>query len=155
MGYDFKGSICFTFPLLKFQCPQSSWLFSSVLLTRMHCKVVLVLALMLVLQLVDVSAARKKKEADPKDCEVCINNLNNIEMLIPKEKKHNKEEVEKAISTHCTLSGFGSDWRPNPTLTNPKDVKMCYIFEPIKKSARSDTLSRWRRRRARRSTTGR
>jgi hypothetical protein len=35
------------------------------------------------------------------------------------------------------LSGFGSDWKPNPALTSPKDVKMCYIFEPIKKSISS------------------
>jgi mesencephalic astrocyte-derived neurotrophic factor len=25
-------------------------------------------------------------------------------------------------------------WLPNPALTNPKDVKMCYYMEPIKKS---------------------
>lgn len=63
-----------------------------------------------------------------------MSNLDRIDMLIPKDKKFNKEAIEKAVFTHCTLSGFGSDWKPNPELTNPKDVKMCYIFEPIKKA---------------------
>ena len=30
--------------------------------------------------------------------------------------------------------GFGSEWKPNPALTNQKDVKMCYYFDPIKKA---------------------
>lgn len=76
----------------------------------------------------------KSKEPDPKECEVCIANLEAIDKYIPSEKKGDKDAVEKAISTHCTLSGFGSEWKPNPLLTSPKDVKMCYIFEPIKKS---------------------
>ena len=79
-------------------------------------------------------AAKAKKEADPKECEVCMANLNTIDKLIPSDKKKDKSAIEKAIGTHCTLSGFGSDWKPNPALTSPKDVKMCYIFEPIKKS---------------------
>lgn len=82
-----------------------------------------------------VSAKAKKiKEADPRDCEVCVNNLETIDKLIPAGKKNDKLEIEKAILKHCTLSGFGSDWKPNPALTSPKDVKMCYIFEPIKKA---------------------
>ena len=84
----------------------------------------------------DVSAKAKKgvKEVDPKECEVCMANLETIDKLIPADKKRDKLAIEKAISTHCTLSGFGSDWKPNPALTSPKDVKMCYIFDPIKKS---------------------
>jgi len=78
--------------------------------------------------------AKKVKEADPRECEVCISNLDRIEKLIPKEKRSDKNAIEKAITTHCTLSGFGSEWKPNPLLDNPKDVKMCYYFEPIKKS---------------------
>lgn len=78
--------------------------------------------------------AKKEKTVDPKDCEVCIHNLEQIDMLIPADKKSDKLAIEKAIGTHCTLSGFGSDWKANPALTSPKDVKMCYIFEPIKKS---------------------
>ena len=79
-------------------------------------------------------AAKKVKEADPRECEVCINNLEEIDKLVPPTKKNDKAAIEKAIFRRCTLSGFGSDWKPNPELTNPKDVKMCYIFEPIKKS---------------------
>jgi mesencephalic astrocyte-derived neurotrophic factor len=79
-------------------------------------------------------AKKKVKEADPRDCEVCVSNLEAIDKLIPADKKGDKLAVEKAINTHCTLSGFGSEWKPNPNLASPKDVKMCYIFEPIKKS---------------------
>jgi hypothetical protein len=83
---------------------------------------------------VTVFAAKKTKQADPKECEVCVANMENIDKLIPSDKKSDRAAIEKAIGTHCTLSGFGSDWKPNPALTSPKDVKMCYIFEPIKKS---------------------
>eukprot|EP01038_Epipyxis_sp_PR26KG_P008736 gene8736-11805_t len=76
----------------------------------------------------------KAKAEDPRDCEVCVANLNQIDALIPKDKKSDKVSIEKAIGTHCTLSGFGSEWKPSPALTSPKDVKMCYIFEPIKKA---------------------
>ncbi|RYH29101.1 hypothetical protein EON65_09735 [archaeon] len=89
---------------------------------------------LLIVLLTSVLAAKKAKEADPKECEVCMNNLEQIDKLIPSDKKGDKAAIEKAITTHCTLSGFGSEWKPNPALTSPKDVKMCYIFEPIKKS---------------------
>lgn len=81
-----------------------------------------------------VIAKKKTQDKDPRECEVCINNLNQIDKLIPSDKKRDTVAIEKAILDHCTLSGFGSDWKPNPKLTSPKDVKMCYIFEPIKKS---------------------
>lgn len=102
----------------------------------MHCNLTLLLALLVIVQLsVSVEGAKKKDKApDPKECEVCINNLEKIDMLIPKEKKSDKAAIESAIGTHCTLSGFGSDWKPNPALENSKDVKMCYMFEPIKKA---------------------
>jgi hypothetical protein len=48
--------------------------------------------------------------------------------------KKNTTAIEKAIKTHCTLSGFGSTWKHNPLLTSERDIKMCYIFEPIKKN---------------------
>lgn len=95
--------------------------------------VLVIVCLALVTQAV-AKKAKKEKVVDPKECEVCMSNLEQIDMLIPKEKKSDKAAVEKAIGTHCTLSGFGSEWKPNPALTSPKDVKMCYIFEPIKKS---------------------
>lgn len=98
--------------------------------------IVLLLSLLVLLFVTaPVAAAKKgKKEADPKECEVCMANLDAIDKLVPAEKKSDASAIERAIGTHCTLSGFGSDWKPNPTLASPKDVKMCYIFEPIKKS---------------------
>lgn len=93
--------------------------------------------LLLFLLLAVLSAEAKKKapkEADPRECEVCIATLNAIDALIPADKKKDKDVIEKAIGQHCTKSGFGSVWLPNPALTNPKDVKMCYYLEPIKKS---------------------
>ena len=83
-----------------------------------------------------VAAAKKgaKKEADPKECEVCVANLEKIDGMVEKAQKKNHAAIEKAINKHCTLTGAGSDWKPNPALTSPKDVKMCYMFEPIKKA---------------------
>jgi len=75
--------------------------------------------------------AAKPKAADPKECEVCIANLEAVENLLEDDKKSDRTAIEKAIGKHCTLSGFGSDWKPNPKLTSPKAVKMCYIFEVI------------------------
>ncbi len=95
---------------------------------------VVVVCLAIVSQSVAAKAAKKPKVEDPKECEVCIENLEKIDMLIPSDKKADKLAIEKATGTHCTLSGFGSEWKPNPNLVSPKDVKMCYIFEPIKKS---------------------
>merc|ERR1712146_826471 len=77
-------------------------------------------------------AKKGAKEADPKEGEVCIANLEAIDKLVPADKK--KEEIENAISKHCTKSGSGSTWKANPALTNPRDVKMCYYFEPIKRA---------------------
>jgi hypothetical protein len=82
----------------------------------------------------NVTAARKSKEPDPRECEVCISNLEAIDKLIPSDKKSDQTAIENAINSHCTLSGFGSEWKPNPALKSPKDVKMCYIFQPIKKA---------------------
>lgn len=95
---------------------------------------ILLLVVIAVFAFTSIEAAKKKKEADPRECEVCISNLESIDKMIPSDKKSDKAAVEKAIGTHCTLSGFGSDWKPNPALTSPKDVKMCYLFEPIKKA---------------------
>lgn len=78
--------------------------------------------------------AKKTKEKDPKECEVCIQNLESIALLVPKEEKGDKLAIETAIGKHCTKSGSGSTWKASDSLTNPKDVKMCYYFEPIKKA---------------------
>jgi len=78
--------------------------------------------------------AKKVKEVDPKECEVCVKNLEAIDLHLSKEQKNDKEAVEAAIDKHCTKSGAGSTWKASEALTNPKDVKMCYYFNPIKKS---------------------
>merc|ERR1719263_1146512 len=93
--------------------------------------VLLLLAVLCVIQL----EAKKAKAPDPKECEVCIANLDMIDALIEDKKdKKSAPKIEEAIGKHCTKSGFGSEWKPNPLLKSPKDVKMCYYFEPIKKS---------------------
>ena len=82
-----------------------------------------------------IEAAKKAKTPDPKECEVCIQNLEYIDAMLPeKSDKRSVAKVEEAIGKHCTKSGFGSEWKPNPALKSPKDVKMCYYFEPIKKA---------------------
>lgn len=80
------------------------------------------------------AAKKKAKEPDPRECEVCINNLNEIDKLLKPEEKNDKVAVRNAIGKRCTKSGFGSEWKPNTDLKDAKDVKMCYYFEPIKES---------------------
>jgi hypothetical protein len=93
------------------------------------------LFLICILCIAIISAAPKKpKEKDPKDCEVCIKNLEAIDQLVPKDKKSDQDAIEAAVTKHCTKSGFGSTWKPSELLTDPKDEKMCYYFQPIKKS---------------------
>jgi len=98
-----------------------------------YIRYIIALVIVLVAALA-VSAAKGKKAEDPRECEVCIANLNFIDALIAPQDKKNPEAIEAAMGKHCTSSGFGSLWKPNPALTNPKDVKMCYYFEPIKKA---------------------
>ena len=97
---------------------------------------VLVLSCLCVFLLATVVAkkASKEKTVDPKECEVCISNLNQIDNLLEGKEKKNKEAVRSAIGKHCTKSGFGSEWKPSTKLTSAKDIKMCYIFEPIKEA---------------------
>jgi hypothetical protein len=93
---------------------------------------VAILVLIAILSLSD--GAKKVKVEDPRECEVCVSNLDKIDLLIPADKKRDKDAIEKAIFQRCTLTGFGSDWKPNPALETPRDIKMCYLFEPIKKA---------------------
>jgi tRNA U54 and U55 pseudouridine synthase Pus10 len=44
-----------------------------------------------------VDAKKKKNEPDPRDCEVCINNLNAIDALLKPEEKNDKLAIRKAI----------------------------------------------------------
>lgn len=50
-------------------------------------KFVLFFIVALVILCLVTSAAKKAKEADPKECEVCVANLEAIDKLIPAEKK--------------------------------------------------------------------
>lgn len=65
-------------------------------------------------------AKKKVKEADPRECEVCINNLNEIDALVPKDKKSDKVAIREAIGKRCTKSGFGSTWKASEDLKDAK-----------------------------------
>ena len=69
-----------------------------------------------------------KAKADPKECEVCIANLEAIDKLIDKDEKTSKQSIMEAITKHC---GDLQNEQPNPAL-NARDRKMCYYFEPIR-----------------------
>merc|ERR1719198_1389610 len=77
-----------------------------------------------------VAVAAAKKTVDPKECEVCISNLQKIDALIDKDEKSSQTSIYEAIGKHC---GDLQNQKPNPNLTE-KDRKMCYYFEPIKKA---------------------
>jgi hypothetical protein len=97
-------------------------------IARNHLQSITMLSLISILLALIASsnAAKREQYQDPRDCEVCISNLERIEALVPADKKHNKEAIESAIFKHCTLSGFGSEWKPNPALTSPKVITPCY-----------------------------
>ena len=65
---------------------------------------------------------KKTKEPDPRECEVCINNLNAVDALLKPEEKSDKTAIRNALTKRCTKSGFGSEWKPNPELKDPKYV---------------------------------
>ena len=80
-----------------------------------------------------VLCKKASSSPDPRECEVCISNLEIIDSYLTPETRKDKSKVREAIGKRCTKSGFGSEWKPNPELSQ-KDVKMCYIFEPIKEA---------------------
>ena len=80
------------------------------------------------LALVAGAAGAAKKAKDPKECEVCIANLEAIDLLIDKDEKASKQSIMEAITKHC---GDIQNEQPNPKL-NSRDRKMCYYFEPIR-----------------------
>ena len=83
--------------------------------------------ILLALALLTIAEAAKAK-ADPKECEVCIANLEAIDKLIDKDEKTSKQSIMEAITKHC---GDLQNEQPNPAL-NARDRKMCYYFEPIR-----------------------
>ena len=83
--------------------------------------------ILLALALLATGEAAKAK-ADPKECEVCIANLEAIDKLIDKDEKTSKQSIMEAITKHC---GDLQNAQPNPAL-NARDRKMCYYFEPIR-----------------------
>ncbi|CAM9267027.1 unnamed protein product [Chrysoparadoxa australica] len=64
----------------------------------------------------------KPPTEDPKHCEVCINVLNQIDGMLEGKAKKNKDAIEDAIDKYCDQK------------LASKDDKMCYYFQPIKKS---------------------
>jgi hypothetical protein len=56
------------------------------------------MARLLLLLLSVARLAQGAKTADPKECEVCISNLEAIELLIDKEEKNSKQSITEAIS---------------------------------------------------------
>lgn len=89
---------------------------------------VLVVAVLVVFSPLSVSAKKKSTEPDPRDCEVCINNLNAVDALLSPSEKSDKVAIRNAIGKRCTKSGFGSEWKPNPELTDPKYESFLSIF---------------------------
>jgi hypothetical protein len=57
------------------------------------------LFLLIVILSIGLSNAAKGKKAaeDPRDCEVCVSNLEQIEKLIPAESRKDTAAIEKAI----------------------------------------------------------
>ena len=74
------------------------------------------------------ASAHGAAKKDPKECEVCIANLEAIDALIDKDEKTSKQSIMEGITKHC---GDLQNEAPNPNL-NSRDRKMCYYFEPIR-----------------------
>ena len=72
-------------------------------------------------------AAKKVKVADPRDCEVCVSNLEKIDKLIPADKKRDRDAIEKAIFTRCTLTGFGVIGNPIQPW-NHREMSKCATY---------------------------
>ena len=56
------------------------------------------------------TAAAAKAKADPKECEVCIANLEAIDKLIDKDEKTSKQSIMEAITKHAPV------WKSNSEL---------------------------------------
>jgi len=96
----------------------------------MQLRNVLSALLILALSTENVAGA-KKKEEDPKECEVCVEVLEGIDALMTKPEKKNKDKIEEAIAKYC---GFKSGQTTKKGSLTTKQTKMCYYFDPIKKS---------------------
>eukprot|EP00616_Rhizochromulina_sp_CCMP1243_P016936 CAMPEP_0118974156 /NCGR_PEP_ID=MMETSP1173-20130426/11100_1 /TAXON_ID=1034831 /ORGANISM="Rhizochromulina marina cf, Strain CCMP1243" /LENGTH=171 /DNA_ID=CAMNT_0006923865 /DNA_START=15 /DNA_END=530 /DNA_ORIENTATION=+ len=68
-------------------------------------------------------AAAKAAKEDPKECEVCVKVLEDVEALLDSDEKSSKVSIEEALGTHCARKDLSA-----------KEKKMCYNMEPIKKS---------------------
>ncbi len=82
-----------------------------------------------------------KAKADPKECEVCIANLEAIDKLIDKDEKTSKQSIMEAITKHLprvlvtpsmrrrSCDGVGSTvprWpRRSPTVVTPPERERC------------------------------
>ncbi len=65
--------------------------------------------ILLALALLSTAEAAKAK-ADPKECEVCIANLEAIDKLIDKDEKTSKQSIMEAITKHAPV------WKSNSEL---------------------------------------
>ena len=74
--------------------------------------------ILLALALLATAEAAKAK-ADPKECEVCIANLEAIDKLIDKDEKTSKQSIMEAITKHTAASSPRNDlvknYRVHPT----------------------------------------
>ena len=74
-----------------------------------------------------MSAEAKKKTADPKHCEVCKKVIGDLIAKVkemPKKQQKDKNKIEKVIAKYCKDKG---------KKLNPKEKKVCYYLEPIKR----------------------
>ena len=72
-------------------------------------------------------AEAKKKTADPKHCEVCKKVVGDLIAKVkemPKKQQKDKNKIEKIIAKYCKDKG---------KKLNPKEKKVCYYLEPIKR----------------------
>ena len=63
---------------------------------------------------------------------VCVEVLEGIDALLSKPERKNQAKIEDAISKFCGFKS-GQAMAKKGTLTT-KQTKMCYYFDPIKKS---------------------
>jgi hypothetical protein len=93
----------------------------------MRTIVLIAVALMAVIALFATPVAAAKK-TDEKECEVCIKVLDDIGALMTKKEAKKQPKIEEAVGKHCSVDGDIYD-----TL-GPKEKKMCYILDPIRRS---------------------
>ncbi|CAM9271275.1 unnamed protein product [Choristocarpus tenellus] len=85
-------------------------------------RILWIVALAAVLGLGCAAEEKKPVREDPKDCEVCVNVLEQVSKSMAPEDRKKQDKIEAAIDAYCSQR------------LNPRDDKMCYSFLPIKKT---------------------